>query len=258
VVTATGSVLVRRSAERFETVGDGVRTRHLLSFAEHYDPALTSLGPLIAHNDEVVEPGAGYASHPHRGVEIVTWLVAGRLIHRESGGEAILGPGSAQVLSAGSGARHEELAGPTATSEPTRFVQMWLRSDDPDAGPRHTTARFDDYELRTRMVPIAAGEAALAGPGKQPALVLGVRGAVCLAGRMAAGATRALPAAGSTHVFVVNGDVSLAGQELDEVRLTAGDSALLADAADLACMALADAEVVVWAWNLDPTTLEPR
>ncbi|HEY7044818.1 MAG TPA: pirin family protein, partial [Nocardioidaceae bacterium] len=56
-------VQVRRSAERFTTVGEGVRTRHLLSFADHYDPDLTSLGPLVAHNDEVVEPGSGYAPH---------------------------------------------------------------------------------------------------------------------------------------------------------------------------------------------------
>jgi quercetin 2,3-dioxygenase len=258
-VAATDRVLIRRSAERFTTVGDGVRTRHLLSFGDHYDSALTSLGPLIAHNDEVVEPGMGYAPHRHRGVEIVTWVTAGRLIHRDPSGEAVvLVRGSAQLLSAGTGITHEESADAEDAVGQTRFVQMWLRSDDPDAEPRHAAVRFDDDDLRTRLVPIAAGASAAAGPSQPGPLPLRVGGAVCLVGRVAAGSSRLVPAAGFAHVFVVDGDVSLSGSELGDARLAGGDSALLSGVPDVECAALADAEIVVWTWSPDPTAQKPR
>jgi quercetin 2,3-dioxygenase len=256
-MAAHNEVLVRRSTERFTTVGDGVRTRHLLSFGDHYDPERTALGPLIAHNDEVVEPGSGYAPHRHAGVEIVTWVVAGRLLHRSAGGEEVLGPGGAQLLSAGTGVMHEETGGSTDAGDEdpftaprplgaTRFIQMWLSSDDVGSGPRHTVARFDDATLRTRLVPIASGEPLPTEGAQPPPLPLRRRGAICVAGRMAAGTTRALPTLPSVHVFVVRGDV-LVGR--DAVRLDAGDSALLSPPDAAECVAVRDAEVVVWAWE---------
>jgi quercetin 2,3-dioxygenase len=256
-MAAHQQVLVRRSAERFTTVGDGVRTRHLLSFGDHYDPELTALGPLVAHNDEVVEPGSGYAPHRHAGVEIVTWVVSGRLVHRDPAGEHVLGPGCAQVLSAGAGVTHEEMGAPidVADDDPvsaprplgaTRFIQMWLSSDDVGAPARHTVARFDDATLRTRLVPIASGEP-LSTEGAEPSpLPLRRRGALCLAGRMAAGTMRTLPMSAGVHVFVVRGEV-LVGR--DAVRLDAGDSALLTAPDAGQCVAVTDAEVVVWAWE---------
>jgi redox-sensitive bicupin YhaK (pirin superfamily) len=250
-------VLVRRSAERFTTVGDGVRTRHLLSFGDHYDPDLTALGPLVAHNDEVVEPGSGYPPHRHVGVEIVTWVVSGRLLHRDPAGEADLGPGSAQLLSAGSGVTHEEAGGsadvgdddPVTAPRPlgaTRFIQMWLASDEVEGRPRHSVARFDDATLQTRLVPIASG-APIPTEGAEPEpLPLRRAGALCLAGRIAAGTTRALPASHGVHVFVVGGEIRLGR---DGVRLRTGDSALLAEPPATDCLAATDVEVVVWAWE---------
>jgi len=250
-------VLVRRSAERFTTVGDGVRTRHLLSFGDHYDPELTVLGPLVAHNDEVVEPGSGYPPHRHVGVEIVTWVVSGRLVHRDPTGEAVLERGSAQLLSAGTGVMHEEAGGamdvgdddPLTAPRPlgaTRFIQMWLTSDDPEAGPRHSVAQFDDATLRTRLVPIASGSV-IPTEGAEPApLPLRRRGAICLAGRMASGTTRELPGSAGVHVFVVGGEV-LVGR--DGIRLDAGDSAQITAPRAAECVAVTDAEVLVWAWE---------
>jgi quercetin 2,3-dioxygenase len=256
-MAARDHVLVRRSAERFTTVGDGVRTRHLLSFGDHYDPDLTALGPLIAHNDEVVEPGCGYPPHRHVGVEIVTWVVSGRLLHRDPAGEAELGPGSAQLLSAGSGATHEETGGsadvgrsdPITAPRPlgaTRFIQMWLASDQVDEGPRHEVARFDDATLRTGLVPIASSAPLPTQTDQPEPLRLRRAGAWCLAGRMSAGATRELPEWDGVHVFVVAGEILL---DRDGVRLDAGDSALLTAPRATHCLAVTDAEVIVWAWD---------
>jgi redox-sensitive bicupin YhaK (pirin superfamily) len=259
-MTAADGVRIRRSDERFSTVGVGIHTRHLLSFGDHYDPARTSLGPLIAHNDEVVEPGAGYAPHRHRGVDIVTWVVSGRLVHRHPGGEAVLGPGSAQALSAGSGITHEERAdtsasgdGDLATRRPplesTRFIQMWLQSDEPDAPPRHTTARFDVEAVSSGLVPIAAGEPVAAGPGQPAALPLSVRGAACHVGRLATGSAGPLPNARQVHVFVVEGDLSLRAGGGHDIRLANGDSVLITGLADVVGLAESDATIIVWTFG---------
>jgi hypothetical protein len=250
IVTAADNVVIRRAADRFTTVGDGVRTSHLLSFGEHYDPALTAIGPLSAHNDEIVNPGGGYASHQHRGVDIVTWVVAGRLAHRDPAGEALLEPGWVQVLSAGSGVDHEELSAVVDGGAATRFVQMWLPSDSPDQSPRYSAAQFDDEALRTRLVPIAAGAGLREGLADEAPLTIGVRGAVCLVGRLGPGDERRLPAMAGTHLFVVRGTVVLAGDSVGEVRLGAGDSALVTDVVDAVCVGLDEAEIVVWAWQL--------
>jgi redox-sensitive bicupin YhaK (pirin superfamily) len=262
-VAAQDLVRVRRSAERFTTVGDGVRTRHLLSFGGHYDPTQTTLGPLIAHNDEVVEPGSRYAPHRHRGVEIVTWVVSGRLLHRDPNGEALLEPGSAQLLRAGSGVVHEEIATAVDASDPdavdgdpltaprplgaTRFVQMWLSAEDASA-PQHTFARFDDAELRSRLVPIAAGSAASVARAAGTLELADHDDACCLVGRLPIAVARPLPSAPAVHLFVVYGSLTVRGFG-DEVRLDSGDSALLTKPSEAECLGVADAEIVVWAWG---------
>src|SRR5881396_2472897 len=158
-MSAYGSIDVLRDADRFVTERDGITTRHLLSFGGHYEPARTSIGPLIAHNDERLAAGHGYPSHRHSGVEIVTWVVSGRLLHSDgAGGRTVLEAGSVQVLSAGSGVVHEE----RAADVPTRFIQMWLTLDAADAVPVHAAATAYD-DLRSRLVPVARGGADAAG-----------------------------------------------------------------------------------------------
>jgi uncharacterized cupin superfamily protein len=98
---------VRRAAERFSTRTEWLASRHSFSFGEHYDPANVGFAALVAHNDDVVAVGAGYDTHPHADTEIVTWVLEGSLVHLDSrGGSHVLGPGSVQLLSAGSGVLH--------------------------------------------------------------------------------------------------------------------------------------------------------
>jgi redox-sensitive bicupin YhaK (pirin superfamily) len=118
---------VRRAAERHVTRGAGVEQRHCFSFGAHYDAANTHHGRLIACQDVTVAPGAGFAEHPHRDVEIVTWVLAGALAYRDSlGNEAVLRPGAVQRLRAGTGLRHTET---NAADTVTRYVQVWLRAE---------------------------------------------------------------------------------------------------------------------------------
>lgn len=127
-----GSWLVRRSAERAVSSGDGIRTLHSFSYAAHYDPANVAFGPLIAINEEQLDAGACYDAHRHSDVEIVTWVLDGELTHSDTSGSGassisgVVRPGRIQRLSAGSGVEHVERNG--SRTAPLRFVQMMLAS----------------------------------------------------------------------------------------------------------------------------------
>ncbi|WP_293783633.1 pirin family protein [uncultured Aeromicrobium sp.] len=123
---------LRRADLRFRTEGDGTTTFHSFSYGAHYDPDNIAFGPVVALNTEHVAPGAGYDSHRHSDVEIVTWVLEGLLRHEDStgaGGE--IAPGFAQRLSAGTGVSHTERN--ASDTESLTFVQMMLRSENEGA-----------------------------------------------------------------------------------------------------------------------------
>ncbi|OOK64603.1 pirin family protein [Mycobacterium kansasii] len=80
------TVEIRRAAERAVTTTDWLESRHCFSFGDHYDPDNTHHGLLLVSNDDIVQPGTGFATHPHRDMEIVTWVLKGELTHRDSTG----------------------------------------------------------------------------------------------------------------------------------------------------------------------------
>lgn len=89
-MSATPSgVDVRRADDRFLTTAAGWQTRHAFSFGQHYDPGNTGFGLLLVHDETTVLPGSGFDPHPHRDVEIVTWVLAGALAHEDSTGTAV-------------------------------------------------------------------------------------------------------------------------------------------------------------------------
>lgn len=183
-VSAELRVEIRRGDARFVSRGEGYRTRHSFSFGAHYDPANTGFGPLVCHDDHLVGTGAGFADHPHRGVDIVTWVLAGALEHRDSAGHTgIVRPGQVQVLRAGSGVTHSE----TAAQGPLRFVQAWLTSADPDAEPAYAV---HDVAPRTGLLTEAVSLDS---------------GAALHVARLAAGDSVTLPDAPLLHVFVASG-----------------------------------------------------
>lgn len=125
-------ISVHRARDRFETTQPGITTRHCFSSGSHYDPANVAFGPLIAVDEHRVAPGAGFAAHRHRGVELVSWVVDGVLRHSDATGRtASVYPGEVQYQNAGSGIEHVESNG--AGDEPLRFVQMWLTAEPGEA-----------------------------------------------------------------------------------------------------------------------------
>ena len=119
---------IRRADERFTTKLDWLDSKHSFSFGPHFDPANTHHGLLLVNNDDVVKGGAGFGTHPHRDMEIVTWVLSGELEHHDSAGNhGVIYPGLAQRMSAGTGIDHSE-HNHNADLD-VHFLQMWGRPD---------------------------------------------------------------------------------------------------------------------------------
>ena len=143
------TVDVRRGSARFLTQEDGRSTRHSFSFGAHYDPDNLGFGPMVCHDDHLLRPGVGFVDHPHRDVEVVTWVISGGLVHAASvGAPATLRPGEVQVMSAGEGVTHAEVA--DAEAGATRFIQVWLRPDRPGTEPSFGRAEVELAPRRSR------------------------------------------------------------------------------------------------------------
>lgn len=228
---------VRRSGERFTTELPWLTSRHSFSFGQHYDPANTGFAGLVAHNADVLAPGGGFAAHPHRDLEILTWVLRGSLRHEDDQGTSgLLTPGMVQCVSAGSGIVHTE--GNASTEHPVHLVQLWVLPDRRGGPPSY--ARRDvaaDLE-RGGLVRLAAGR------GHGDALPLRRPGAALSAARLVAGEQLALPAAPQLHLYVAAGTVELDLQQAG--RLTAGDAVRLAGAGTAWLTAHDTAEVLVY------------
>ena len=158
------TVDIRRAADRAATKIDWLDSKHSFSFSHHYDPANTHHGLLLVNNDDVVKPGTGFDTHPHRDMEIVTWVLRGSLVHQDSTVHSgVIYPGLAQRMSAGRGILHSEkndswtLTGEQNHSEPVHFVQMWVVPDEAGGTPGYQQLEIDDELLRGGLVTIASG-----------------------------------------------------------------------------------------------------
>lgn len=122
-------IAVHAAARRFRTEQPGITTWHAFSSGAHYDPANLSFGPVVACDEHLLDPGAGFDRHRHARVELVTWVLDGTLRHEEPGGrQRDVVAGLAQYQAAGVGIEHAERnASPT---EPLHFVQLWLLTDE--------------------------------------------------------------------------------------------------------------------------------
>jgi redox-sensitive bicupin YhaK (pirin superfamily) len=214
-------------ASRFRTTGAGRDTRHSFSFGMHYDPHNVGFGALLVHNDDRLDPDAGYPDHPHANTEILTWVISGALHHRDDlGHDGVLEAGGIQVLSAGSGVVHTEYA----DGAPTRFVQSWIRPDDFDQPPSYAQSSVtDEYTC------VASSYGA--------ALRLHTRGASCHVATLGSGESIELPDSPRLHVFAATGAVAV-GERL----LETGDAARLVHEGGRRVHADADStRLLIWA-----------
>lgn len=223
-------ITVQRAEDRFRTRTDWLDSRHSFAFGRHYDPDNTSFGLLLVSNDDVVDPGAGFDTHPHRDTEIVTWVLRGALVHQDSEGHSgVIYPGLAQRMSAGRGILHSEkndswrLTGEPEHHDPVRFVQMWVAPDEAGADPGYEQLEIEDELLRGGLVPVASGRS---GRHAEAAIRIRQKDATLHAARLAPGAAVALPTAPFVHLYVPQGTATLEGAG----ELREGDAARIEDA----------------------------
>jgi redox-sensitive bicupin YhaK (pirin superfamily) len=153
---------VRRAADRFRTDQPGITSWHAFSSGAHYDPDNLAFGPVMACDEHLVDPGAGFATHPHARVELLTWVLDGALRHSgPSGRDRIVVPGRAQYQLSGSGIEHAEVN--ASAGEALHFVQLWLLTEedvpDYDLGDpplRTSTGRFDVLRAGGPLPPAAS------------------------------------------------------------------------------------------------------
>jgi redox-sensitive bicupin YhaK (pirin superfamily) len=242
----TPSTDVRRAVDRFATDFGWLDSKHSFSFGQHYDPDNTHFGLLLVNNDDVVDPGTGFETHPHRDMEIVTWVLSGSLVHQDSTGHSgVIYPGLAQRMSAGRGILHSEkndawrLQGGDAHDEPVHFVQMWVLPDERGIDPGYEQLEIDDELLRGGLVTVASGM-----PGHDGATAVRIRNryAALHAARLRPGDTVELPDAPFLHVFVARGAVDLEGAG----ALGTGDAVRATGTGGRRLTAADDAEVLVW------------
>jgi len=229
---------IRRAGDRLHTRTAWLDSRHSFSFGEHYDPDNTHFGLLLASNEDTVSAESGFDTHPHRDMEIVTWVLSGALMHQDFAGNAdVVYPGLAQRVSAGTGILHSER---NAGDDPVHFVQMWVSPDQPGRTPGYEQLDIGAELAGGGLVLVASGMTNHSGAAairiNQPHAALHIA-------RLHPGGEVAVPAAPFAHVFVADGQITLE----DQGALCAGDAARLSAAdGERVIASEAGAEVLLW------------
>jgi redox-sensitive bicupin YhaK (pirin superfamily) len=215
-----------RSADRYHIENEWLSAYWHFSFDHYRDPANVSFGPLRVFNNDTIAPGGGFPFHPHREMEIVTYVIKGQLEHRDTmGNTGVISPGEIQRMSAGTGLRHSEF-NPSPT-EPTEIVQLWLIPAVPQLTPSWEQKRYPLEERTGKLLPIAVP----AGSSNKPAHAVEVhQDATIYTSLLASGqsVTHTLAPGRRGYIFVINGELDLNGQ-----TLRAGDQARVTDETEL-------------------------
>lgn len=234
--TTRPTIDVRRAADRFHTRAGWLDSKHSFSFGPHRDPDNVHHGQLLVMNDDRVAGGTGFDTHPHRDMEIVTWVLDGELEHKDSeGNRGLIYPGLAQRMTAGRGIWHSE-KNPSPTDE-VHFIQMWVVPDTESVDPGYQQLDINDQLAGGGLVPIASGR------GHDAAISIRQSDAVLWGARLSPGERVEVPDAAYGHLFVARG-----GADLETVPgLEAGDAVRTVGAGELVLEAGPDgAEVLVW------------
>ena len=242
----TPTIDVRRAADRPRTRIPWLDSKHSFSFSRHWDPGNTHHGLLLVNNDDIVLPGTGFETHPHRDMEIVTWVLQGSLVHQDSTGHSgVIYPGLAQRMSAGTGILHSEkndswnLAGGDRHDDPVHFVQMWVVPDEGGITPGYEQLEIEDELLRGGLVPVASGMDKHDGAS---AIRIKNRYAALYAARLKTDQSVELPEAPYLHLFVPRGMVDLEGAG----TLSTGDAVRFTATGGQKVTALEPSEILVW------------
>ncbi len=228
-------ITLRRSEERGGGDYGWLSTRHSFSFDQYYDPRNMNFRSLRVINEDRVEPGQGFPTHPHRDMEIITYVLEGALEHRDSlGTGAVIHPGDGQRMSAGTGIRHSEF-NPSKT-DPVHLLQIWITPDRPGHKP--------DYEQKSFSAKKKEGQLRLiASPDGKDGSVTIHQDARLYVSLLKPGQEVTHPLAQGRYAWL---QVAKGGVELNGKKLEQGDGAAVSEEPQLTIKGTDDAEVLLF------------
>ncbi|MCQ9155151.1 pirin family protein [Acidomonas methanolica] len=223
---------------RFETLGHAdhgwLNARHHFSFADYHDPRRVHWGRLRVWNDDEIAPDTGFGAHPHRDMEIVTYVRKGAITHQDSlGNQGRTEAGDVQVMSAGTGIVHSEY---NREAETTTLFQIWLLPDRRGDTPRWDSRRFPADDRANRLTVLASGD-----PEDREALPIRSDAKIA-AGALKAGETVTYKLGRDRLAYVVPASGAI---EIEGHRLNARDGGAISDTETLSIRALSDSEILL-------------
>ncbi|HMD42334.1 MAG TPA: pirin family protein [Candidatus Acidoferrum sp.] len=228
-------IAIRKSNDRGQADHGWLHTRFTFSFADYYDPSYTHFRTLRVMNDDRIAGGGGFPTHPHRDMEIVTYVLDGALVHKDSmGNGSVIRPGDVQYMSAGTGVAHSEFnASPT---EGVHLYQIWMFPDQKNYAPTYDQKHFSPEEKRQRLRLVVSPD------GRQGSVKIRQNNEL-YATVLAAGETvkHLLKADGHAYVQVARGSVTLNGSALET-----GDGAAITAERSLVLTGIDAAEVLLF------------
>ena len=231
-------IQIRKATDRGHADHGWLDTFHTFSFAGYQDPKQMGFRALRVMNEDRVQPGQGFGTHPHRDMEIVTYVLEGALEHKDSMGHgAVLTPGEFQRITAGTGITHSEFN--PSNSEAVHLYQIWLLPDRKGIEPSYEQRRFTDDEVTNRLRVVASPD------GSDDSLVIHQDARIYL-GRLERGRKVEHELAAGRHAWlqVLRGSATLNGKELN-----ASDGVAVSEETQLNVSAPTDAEVMLFDLN---------
>ncbi len=209
-----------RANERFHLESDWLSAYWLFSFDRYYDPNNLNFGPLRVFNHDTIAGGGGFPTHPHREMEIVTYVLQGALAHKDStGGRGEIGSGEVQRMTAGTGIAHSELN--ASESEAVKLLQIWLHPATPGLTPGYEQKQFTNEQRTGKLLPIVSGQ-------DQPGTLKIHQDATFYVARLNAedSVSHELKASRRAFLYVIEGALEYNGEQLatgDQARIVAGE-----------------------------------
>jgi redox-sensitive bicupin YhaK (pirin superfamily) len=228
-------IALRRADERGRTRLDWLDSRHTFSFGEYHDPAHMGFRTLRVVNDDRVAPGRGFGTHPHRDMEILTWVLDGALEHRDSlGNGSVIRPGDAQRMSAGTGITHSEFN--PSPAEPVHFLQIWILPARTGIAPGYEQRAFPADGRRGALRLVASSD------GRDGAVTIH-QDVDVYATLLASGETVTHPLARGRHAWL---QVARGTARVGDTALHEGDGVATDDERTITVTATAPAELLLF------------
>jgi quercetin 2,3-dioxygenase len=226
-------ITARKSADRGRTKIDWLDSRHTFSFGDYHDPKNMGFRTLRVINEDRVRPGAGFPTHPHRDMEIVTYILEGALEHKDSlGTGSVIRPGEAQRMSAGTGITHSEFN--HSKTEPVHFLQIWIMPSATGIAPGYEQKTIDDAKAHTGFAPVGSPE------GRDQSVKIHQDATLSVA-KLERGQTVATNIKKGRHGWI---QVARGAVTVNDTALAEGDGAAISDEEKVTIVANSPAEVL--------------